>query len=208
MPHAEVTEATEILILCDLCDLSVRPKSFSEIRYQRRCARAWRGRRTAGTHRFAELLRRAKEERTVEEPALRGEPVLAQAVYGNYAVAFAAVAVPGPVARVELRADTVLFMLRMAEVTSVTALTGESAIDSTGIRMLRTLVRGAHRDGARVILVGVHAQPMIALGRADLLDEIGEADLCGTLDEALDAARAHLGLSPAPRTDPPAATAA
>lgn len=157
-----------------------------------------------------------------------------------------------------------LFMLRMAEVTSVTALTGEpaegeepalrgetvppgvevyaidgpfffgaaekfretvgqvkgtprvwiilmrrvSAIDSTGIRMLRTLVRGAHRDGARVILVGVHAQPMVALGRADLLDEIGEADLCGTLDEALDAARAHLGLSPAPRTDPPAATAA
>lgn len=157
-----------------------------------------------------------------------------------------------------------LFMLRMAEVTSVTALTGEaaegeepalrgepvppgvevyaidgpfffgaaekfretvgqvkgtprvwiilmrrvSAIDSTGIRMLRALVRGAHRDGARVILVGVHAQPMIALGRADLLDEIGEDGLCGTLDEALDAARAHLGLSPAPRTDPPAATAA
>jgi hypothetical protein len=59
-----------------------------------------------------------------------------------------------------------------------------------------------------VILVGVHAQPMIALGRADLLDEIGEADLCGTLDEALDAARAHLGLSPAPRPVPPAATAA
>jgi anti-anti-sigma regulatory factor len=83
-----------------------------------------------------------------------------------------------------------------------------SAIDSTGIRMLRALVRGAHRDGARVILVGAHAQPMIALGRADLLDEIGESDLCGTLDEALDAARTHLGLSPAPRTDPPTATAA
>lgn len=74
-----------------------------------------------------------------------------------------------------------------------------SAIDSTGIRMLRTLVRGAHRDGARVILAGVHAQPMLTLGRAELLDEIGEAGLCGTLDEALNAARAHLGLSPAPR---------
>jgi SulP family sulfate permease len=83
-----------------------------------------------------------------------------------------------------------------------------SAIDSTGIRMLRALVRGAHRDGARVILVGVHAQPMIALGRADLLDEVGDAGLCGSLDEALAAARTHLGLSPAPRTDPPVAPAA
>lgn len=34
---------------------------------------------------------------------------------------------------------------------------------------------------------------MVALGRADLLDEIDAAGLCGTLDEALDAARAHLG---------------
>ena len=146
-----------------------------------------------------------------------------------------------------------LFMRRMAEVTSVTALTGDpaegeepalrsetvppgvevyaidgpfffgaaekfretvgqvkgrprvwivvmrrvNAIDSTGIRMLRQMIRGAHKDGARVILVGVHAQPMIALGRADLLDEIGQDDLCGTIDEALATARAHLGLAPA-----------
>jgi sulfate permease, SulP family len=72
-----------------------------------------------------------------------------------------------------------------------------NAIDSTGIRMLRALVRGAHKDGARVMLAGVHAQPMVALGRADLLDEIGDDNLCGTLDEALAAARAHLGLPPA-----------
>jgi SulP family sulfate permease len=140
-----------------------------------------------------------------------------------------------------------LFMLRMAEVTQVTALTGDddgeepalrreaapagvevyaidgpfffgaaetfretvgrvkgkprvwiivmqrvNAIDSTGIRMLRALVRGAHKDGARVMLVGVHAQPMMALGKADLLDEIGEDNVCGTLNEALDAARAHV----------------
>jgi sulfate permease, SulP family len=145
-----------------------------------------------------------------------------------------------------------LFMARMAEVTSVRALTGEpaeggepalrseavppgvevyaidgpfffgaaekfretvgqvkgkprvwilvmqrvNAIDSTGIRMLRGLVRGAQKDGARVILAGVHAQPMVALGRADLLDEIGDDGLCGTLGEALAVARAHLGLAP------------
>ena len=72
-----------------------------------------------------------------------------------------------------------------------------NAIDSTGIRMLRGLVRGAHKDGARVMLVGVHAQPMMALGKADLLDEIGDEGLHGTLDEALDAARAHVGASAA-----------
>jgi len=73
-----------------------------------------------------------------------------------------------------------------------------NAIDSTGIRLLRAMVRGAHRDGARVILAGVHAQPMAALGRAELLDEIGEENLHGTLKEALDAARARLGLASEP----------
>jgi sulfate permease, SulP family len=67
-----------------------------------------------------------------------------------------------------------------------------NAIDSTGMRMLRALALGARKDGTRVMLVGVHAQPMIALGRADLLDELGEDNLCGTLHEALDTARAHL----------------
>jgi SulP family sulfate permease len=64
------------------------------------------------------------------------------------------------------------------------------AIDSTGLRALRGVVRGAKKDGTRVILSGVHAQPMIALGRSELLDEIGDANLCGTLTEALERARA------------------
>lgn len=157
-----------------------------------------------------------------------------------------------------------LFMLRMAEVTHVTALTGDggdgeepalrdervppgvevyaidgpfffgaaekfrdtlgrvkgsprvwilvmqrvNAIDSTAIRMLRSMVRGAQGDGARVMLVGVHAQPMVALARADLLDEVGDENLFGTLDEALAAARAHLGLAPPPPADPPRSAAA
>jgi SulP family sulfate permease len=51
------------------------------------------------------------------------------------------------------------------------------------------VVRGAKKQGTRVILSGVHAQPMVALGRSDLLDEIGDGNLCGTLPEALDRAR-------------------
>jgi sulfate permease, SulP family len=82
------------------------------------------------------------------------------------------------------------------------------AIDSTGIHALRDVVHRTIRDGTLVILAGVHAQPMVALGRSPLLDEIGEENLCGRLDDALDRAREHLGLltptaasrSPAPAT--------
>lgn len=85
-----------------------------------------------------------------------------------------------------------------------------NAIDSTGLRALRAVVRRAHRDGTRVILCGVHAQPMVAMGRSDLLDELGDENLTGKLPEALDVARAHLS-APAPgggRPDraPPATT--
>jgi hypothetical protein len=47
-----------------------------------------------------------------------------------------------------------------------------------------------------VILSDVHSQPMVALGRSRLLDELGDENLLGSLDDALAAARAHLGLQP------------
>ncbi|HEX6748878.1 MAG TPA: SulP family inorganic anion transporter [Longimicrobium sp.] len=70
------------------------------------------------------------------------------------------------------------------------------AIDSTGLRALRAVVRGARKDGTAVILAGVHAQPMVALGKSDLLDEIGDENLCGTLSDALTRAREILGIAP------------
>jgi SulP family sulfate permease len=75
------------------------------------------------------------------------------------------------------------------------------AIDSTGIRALTSVVERAQKDGTRVILAGVHAQPMVALGRSGLLDRIGGGDLCGTLDEALEMARRHLSGEPAEEPD-------
>jgi SulP family sulfate permease len=51
----------------------------------------------------------------------------------------------------------------------------------------------------------VHTQPLVALGRSAVLDEIGEENLFGNLDDALDRAREHLGLPPAEH--PPFATA-
>lgn len=59
------------------------------------------------------------------------------------------------------------------------------AIDSTGMAALRDVIRKAHRDRTRVILVGVHAQPMVALGRTELLDIVGDENLFGTVQEAL-----------------------
>ena len=63
------------------------------------------------------------------------------------------------------------------------------AIDSTGLRALRDVITRFRGSGTEVVLVDVHAQPMTALARAGLLDFIGEANLVGTIDQALDRAR-------------------
>jgi SulP family sulfate permease len=75
------------------------------------------------------------------------------------------------------------------------------AIDSTGIRALADVVRRTRKDGTLVLLSDVHAQPLVALGRSDLLDEIGEDNIFGNLDDALNRARAELGEPP---VEPPA----
>jgi len=59
------------------------------------------------------------------------------------------------------------------------------AIDSTGLNALRDIIRRFRAGGTRVILVGVHAQPMAALARSPVLAELGDENLVGELDEAL-----------------------
>ncbi len=72
------------------------------------------------------------------------------------------------------------------------------AIDSTGMNALRDLVRRSRKDGTVVLLSDVHAQPMIALGRSAALDEIGDENMLGNIDDALNRAREILGLPPEP----------
>jgi len=69
------------------------------------------------------------------------------------------------------------------------------ALDSTAMHALRDLVRRTRRDGTVVLFSDVHAQPLVALGRSGLLDEIGEENLFGDIDEALEAAKARVGVS-------------
>ena len=66
------------------------------------------------------------------------------------------------------------------------------AIDSTAMHALRDLVRRTRKDGTVVYFSDVHAQPLIALSRSELLEEIGEENLFGDVDAALAEARGHL----------------
>lgn len=59
------------------------------------------------------------------------------------------------------------------------------AMDSTGLAALRDLVKRARKDGTRVVLAGVHAQPMVVLARSGFLDEIGDENLAGDITSAL-----------------------
>ena len=70
------------------------------------------------------------------------------------------------------------------------------AVDSTGLHALKEVVHRSRGQGTRVILSDVHAQPMVALERSGLLDELGDENVLGHIDDALDAARIHLGLEP------------
>jgi len=73
------------------------------------------------------------------------------------------------------------------------------AIDATGLHALQELARRYRKEGTLLLLSDVHAQPMFALVRSDILQEIGEDNLFGNIDDALNRARDHLGLSRLPR---------
>ena len=68
------------------------------------------------------------------------------------------------------------------------------AIDSTGMHTLREVAKRSKKDGTLVLLSDVHTQPLMALSKSDVLDEIGEENVFGNIDDALNLGRAHLGL--------------
>ena len=72
-------------------------------------------------------------------------------------------------------------------------------IDSSGIAALRDVVRRSRREGSLVILSDVHSQPVVAITNSDFYTELGADNVTGNLDDALNRARAHLGLPPVTR---------
>ena len=70
------------------------------------------------------------------------------------------------------------------------------AMDATGLSAFKDLVRQSRREGTHVFITEIHAQPMVALSRSDLFDELGEENVLGTLDEGLERARALVSAQP------------
>lgn len=68
------------------------------------------------------------------------------------------------------------------------------AIDATGLHTLREFYKDSHKQGTKLILSGVHAQPLFAMTQAGLLDLFGEDNIHGNIDDALDRAREILGI--------------
>jgi sulfate permease, SulP family len=68
------------------------------------------------------------------------------------------------------------------------------SIDATGLNMLKELVSDSRKTGTKLILSGVHVQPLFAMQQYGLSDEIGEENIFGNIDDALDRARKLLGL--------------
>lgn len=68
------------------------------------------------------------------------------------------------------------------------------AIDATGLNLLSEIYAENKKAGTHLLLSGVHAQPLFALTQYNLLDEIGEENIFGNIDDALDRARELLGL--------------
>ena len=66
------------------------------------------------------------------------------------------------------------------------------AMDSTGMHALKDVVHRSRGDGTLVLLSDVQAQPLAALTRSPILDEIGSNNVFDNIDDALERARAHL----------------
>ncbi|MCC6774552.1 MAG: sulfate permease [Gemmatimonadaceae bacterium] len=67
-----------------------------------------------------------------------------------------------------------------------------SFLDATGLRALRDVVRRSHGDRTLVLIAEIHAQPLLALERSALMEELGPESVCSTLEDALVRAREFL----------------
>jgi SulP family sulfate permease len=83
-----------------------------------------------------------------------------------------------------------VFILRLRRV---------NAIDATGMHALDEFHDKCRRQGTRLLLSGVHAQPMIAAAKYGLLNKIGGENMFGNIDDALQAAREIVGAPPGVR---------
>ena len=65
------------------------------------------------------------------------------------------------------------------------------AMDVTALRGMKTLYEACRKSKVRLILSHVNAQPMRVMEKSGFIDLIGQENICGHIDEALDAAKNH-----------------
>lgn len=85
-----------------------------------------------------------------------------------------------------------VFILRMRRV---------PAVDASGMHALDEFHKKCQRQGTTLLLAGVHAQPMFALAKYGLLDRVGEDNMFGNIDDALNRARQIEGYPPQPKPE-------
>jgi SulP family sulfate permease len=68
------------------------------------------------------------------------------------------------------------------------------AIDGTGIHALEEVYHESVKKGTQLVLSGVHTQPLMALEQSGFLKIVGEQNVLGNIDDALDRTREILGL--------------
>jgi SulP family sulfate permease len=76
------------------------------------------------------------------------------------------------------------------------------ALDATGLHTLTEAYKNLKKSGIAFIIADLHAQPLFAMDRSGLLEEIGEDNIFGNIDDALNRAREILGLPLVPRPAP------
>ena len=77
------------------------------------------------------------------------------------------------------------------------------AIDSTGLNVLRDMIRRTRHDRTLVLISELQSQPLLAMRRSGLLDEIGQDNVVGTIDLALAIGQQYMvGRPPTPVNAP------
>ncbi len=79
-----------------------------------------------------------------------------------------------------------------------------SLLDATALRALRDVVHRSRVDRTLVLIAEIHTQPLAALERSALMEDLGPESIYSTLEDALDRARSYLAArAPTPPSGTP-----
>ncbi len=75
------------------------------------------------------------------------------------------------------------------------------SMDATALRALDEVYDQTRREGSKLFLAGVHAQPLIAMDRSGFLDKVGVDNVFENVNDALQRAREVVGMPQPPKQE-------